>query len=329
MVKSISSRKVLWNVLLAGVLGAVIGFGIFWIPMLAKYGLELTAAANSVNIHNLETINTLGAGGSLIYTWSDFIFAKTVSKMDNPIGVGVFLFWLAFFSILVVLYFWGRKPRSIFSPDRSWKLISLIWVALAFIGVHGNRMPFPMLMPHRWWSILAIGIALISVEGFFVLGKLSRRFRIPSFFVYTILIIGIIITSGHPKYVVETSYWPPGVIWGSMDELNGYINYVKPLPYNTKVFTLCSNDLKILAFDKFTEPWDPSHYEFKKTAFDVSTERLNLWLNSRGYEYLVLDSYCLRDHDVNATNRKLAEIGNSTYFSLYNGNQGFFMFKVL
>jgi hypothetical protein len=186
-----------------------------------------------------------------------------------------------------------------------------------------------MLMPHRWWVIFAISVAIICVEGFFALGKLSERFKIHRFFVYTAIIIGVLITSGYLKYIVETSMWPPGVNWGSMEELQGYLSYVQPLPYNTKVFPVCSDEFKVLAFDKLAEPWDPTYHEFKLTAFNNSAQQTHSWLKSRGYEYLTLDSYCLRKYDINATNDKLAEIGNSTYFSFVNGNKGFFLFKVL
>jgi len=329
-VKSISFRKVLWKVLLAGVVGALIGFSLFWIPTVAKYGLEETARGNSLNLNDISSINTAASGGGLLYSWADFMIAKTSSKMDNPIGVGVFLFWLAVFSVLILICIFVRHPRKIFSRENSWKLISLIWMLIAFIGIHGNRLPFPMLMPHRWWSIFAIGLAFVSVEGFFFLGNMSKRLRIPAFFTLGIIIIGIVLTSGYPKYVVETSFWPPGVRWGSMDELQGYMTYVQPLPYNTKVFPLCSTDFKVLAFDKLSEPWDVDYYEFKKGAFNVSATRLHSWLSVRGYEYVTLDSFCTRHHDVNATNDKLQEIGNSAgNFAFVGNNPGFFMFRVL
>lgn len=329
-VKSFSARKVLWKVLLAGVIGALIGLSLFWIPMVAKYGLEFTARANSFNLDDLDSITTAGSGGGLLYTWSDFMIARTTSKMDNPVGVGVFLFWLALFSVMLLAYSLIRRPRSLLSPKNSWKLVSLVWMLIAFMGIHGNRLPFPMLMPHRWWAMLAIGLAFVSVEGFFFLGKISKRLRIPIFFTLGIVLIGIVITSGYPKYAVETSFWPPGVRWGSMDELQGYMTYVQPLPYNTKVFPLCSQDFKVLAFDKLSEPWLVEYYGFKKEAFGLPLGRLHSWLDSRGYEYLTLDSYCAREYDVNEINEKLQALGNATgKFMLAGSNPGFFMFRVL
>jgi hypothetical protein len=228
-----------------------------------------------------------------------------------------------------VLVAWIKKTKTIFAKDCAWKLISVIWLLIAFAGIHGNRLPFPMLMPHRWWAIFAIPLVILCAEGFFALGKLSERFKLHRFFVYAIILLGVLITSAYPKYVVETSYWPPGVSWGSMDEVQEYVTTLRPLPYDTKVFPICSKDSKILAFDKFSEPWDVEYARFKQDAFNKTAKQLSSWLRIRGYEYLLLDSYCARDHGLNQTNDKLVEIGNSTYFGLASGNKAVFLFKVL
>jgi hypothetical protein len=329
-----SARRFLWRLILPGIIALVLAVLLFWTPMLMKYGLIDTAAASTINLKGgigsgLQSINTLGSGGAEIYSFTDFMVAKKVSKMDNPIGIGVFLFWLAIFSFLIVIYSLLRRPGKLFSPENRWKVICVIWGIIAVLGINGNRLPFPMLMPHRWWAVLAIPLVLLCAEGFFMLGSIAKRFKIPKTLVYFVIIAGILATSGYPKYVVETSYWPPGVNWGSMEEVQGYLSFVAPLPLNTKVFPLCSDEFKVLAFDKLAEPWDPTYNEFKKDAFNVSAKKLNSWLNSRGYEYLTIDSYCIRKHDMNATNDKLAELGNSTHFRYVNGNKGLFLFRVL
>jgi hypothetical protein len=329
IVRSISTKQILWKHLLAGVIAVIISFSLFWVPAVMKFGLEDTAGKNSITIGNLSSITTKASGGGLLYSWNDFIFAQKQNKMDNPIGVGMVISFILLFSLLVITYGWFRHHKKILSKENDWQIISVIWLLIAFAGIHGNRLPFPMLMPHRWWSIFAIPVAIICVEGFFALGKLSERFKIHRFFVYAAILIGVLITSGYPKYVVETSMWPPGVNWGSMEELQGYLSYVQPLPYNTKVFPICSDEFKVLAFDKLAEPWDPTYAQFKETVFGKSSEQLHSWLKLRQYEYVTMDSYCLRTHDINATNDELAKIGNATYFSFVNSNKGFFLFKVL
>jgi hypothetical protein len=332
--KSISKKRLLWKIFLAGFLGAIIAFSLFWIPAVMKFGLETTAGRNGINLNSIGSITGKGAGGEALYTWNDFIFARTVSKMDNPIGIGIVLFLLLVFSLLIFFFNWLKQPSKIFSQENNWKIITFLWLFISFMGIHGNRLPFPMLMPHRWWAIFAIPVALICTEGFFALGKLSKRIKISSFFIYAVIIIGILLTSGYPKYKVETSYWPPGIGWASQDELQSYLLFVRPLPYNTKVFPICSQESRILAFDKLAEPWDIAYSKFKKNVFNTSAEKLHSWLKPKGYEYIILDATCLKKFGENETNIKLREIAASPYFQITYPTQetqpkGAFIFRVL
>jgi hypothetical protein len=329
IIKAVTSKSFQPYIFLAGFVGVFLAFLVFYLPMLFKYGWHGIADGIGFGSTSLLHFTSAESGGGLLYSWNDFIIAQTVSKMDNPIGVGFFLFFLTVFSLLFCIFMIFKKPKHFFSAETFPYFLVTLWLLFAFAGVHGNRLPV-QLMPHRFWSILAIPIALISAEGFFALGRLSEKIKIPRFFIYLILLVGIIITSGYPKYVVETSYWPPGVNWGSMEELNGYMTIVSSLPENTKVFPLCSNEMKVLSFDKFAEPWDVDYVNFKKKAFDTPPAELNAWLKSRGYEYLVLDSYCIKDHGLNTSNQKLTEIGsNTTYFSYVTGNNAVFLFKIV
>jgi hypothetical protein len=331
---AITNKRFLWKVLMVGIFGVMLAVSLFWIPMLLKYGLIDTAAASTINLQGglksgLESMRTIGSGGEAVYSLTDFMIARTSSKMDNPTGVGVFLFWLAVWSFFIVIYQMIKASKGLFSPESSWKIMAVFWSLVAVAGINGNRLPFPMLMPHRWWAILAIPLALICAEGFFALGNLSERLKIHKFFVYAAIILGVLITSGYPKYVVETSYWPPGVNWGSMDEVQGYLSYVKPLPYGTKVFPICSPEFKVLAFDKMAEPWDGSYADFKKDVFRLPLESIHRGLKSRGYEYLIIDSYCVVKEGLNQTNTFLFGLQNSPKFSYVNGNAGMYVFKVI
>ena len=328
MIKAITTRSFQKYIFLAGLAGLAISFGVFYGPAIGKYGWDGMAAGIGFGGTSLLHFSSAESGGGLLYTWGDFIFARTVSKMDNPVGVGVVLFFILIFSLVFLLYKSFHDSRKILSKDNFPYLLMIIWLIFAFAGIHGNRLPI-QLMPHRFWAIFAIPVALLCAEGFFALGGIMERVKVHRFFVYAIIVVGVLVTSGYPKYVVETSYWPPGVSWGSTDELQGYITYVANLPYNTKVFPLCSQEFKVLAFDKWAEPWDPDYAKFKEGAFDSSAKDTNFWLRLNGYEYLTIDAYCLRMHDVNSTNAKLVEIGNSSYFSYAGGNKGLFLFKVL
>lgn len=213
-IKSIAKLQFQTKVLLTGIIGLFIGC-LFWIPTIMTYGFETTANANSIQLGNIESINTKESGGGLIYTWKDFVLARPYNKIDNPIGVGIFLSILLIISLITIIIK-SIKEKGI----TAWKSISILWLTLAFIGIHGNRLPFTMLMPHRWWAILAIPAALLCVEGFLTLGHYVEKYQIPRAIIYTILIIGVLITSAHPKYVVETATWPPGNAWKTYAQPN-------------------------------------------------------------------------------------------------------------
>jgi hypothetical protein len=327
-VKAVTFKSFQKHLFLAGILGVFLAFSVFYLPMLFKYGWAGIGSGIGFGKSSLLHFTSAESGGGLLYTWADFIFARTASKMDNPVGVGFVLFFLLVLSVILLLYTLLRKPKQILSSDNFPSIFTFILLIFTFAGIHGNHLPI-QLMPHRFWSIFAIPVALICVEGFFTLGRLFEKIRVHRVFIYGALIIGILFTSAYPKYVVETSYWPPGVNWGSMEEVQGYLSYVAPLPYNTRVFALCSDDFKVLAFDKFAEPWDPKYVSFKNSAINSTARSLSQGLKSMGYSYLVMDAYCVRKFSINETNDKLMEIGNSSYFEFAGGNRAFFMFKVL
>jgi hypothetical protein len=328
LAKVATGRSFNKHIFLAGVIGVALPFAFYYLPVFLKYGFVNAFNGMGLNTGAVLQQSHAHSGGGLIYSWNDFMFAKTSSKMDNPIGVGIVLFLLLVFSFVLVVYKLFSRLRHFFSKANFIYILMVLWLLFAFAGIHGNRLPI-QLMPHRVWAIFAIPVALICVEGFFAIGKLSERMRIPRFFVYAILIIGIMITSGHAKYAVETSQWPPGVGWGSGDELMGYLSYLPQLPYNTKVFPVCAPEKHILSFDKWAEPWDRQYLDFKETAFDKSPAQLSSWLRSRGYEYIIIDSYCLKSHDANETTEKLQEIGEDPGFEVAGSTPGMFLFRVL
>ena len=203
-----------------------------------------------------------------------------------------------------------------------------MWSLFAFIGVHGNRIPGPSLMPHRFWSILSIPLVLLCAWGIFKLGTLTKKINIPNFILFSAVIIGIIITSGYPKYVVETSNWPPGIAWGSMDELSGYLS-LKSITEGSRILPICADERKIIAFDHIVDFWDPSFHTLVKSPFNNSVTNIHSYLKSKNYNYVTIDSTCVRKYGVNATNQALTSFTTSGYFKLVNKNKGFFLFSVL
>ncbi|MFC1723640.1 DUF6541 family protein [Nanoarchaeota archaeon] len=322
VIRSVCERKFNKNIFYLGLSGLLIALAVFWIPLIFQFGFE---RAMPFDINNPSTIE--GIGGSEIYTFNDFMIAPLNNKINNPVGIGVFLFWLMLLSVVLILYKFIREPKKILTLKNSWKITSLIWLLIAFLGIHGNHLPFPVPMPHRWWAVFSIITAIIVVESVFDLCNSVKRFKIPAAVVCIALIIGILWTSAYPKYVVETAMWPPGINWGSNEEVSGYLGLTQ-LPYDTKIFPLCSDEMKVLAFDKLAEPWDPEYHRFKQSAMNTSATEIHSWLASHGYQYMIVDSYCVKEFGVNASNQKMQDIQVSQLFTNMGGNNAFFLLRV-
>jgi len=207
-------------------------------------------------------------------------------------------------------------------------MITLLWLGFTFLGIHGGtRIPIA-LMSFRFWSVFAIPLSIISAEGLFFLMSISKKIRIDKIFILLIVIIGILATSSYQKYTVNTAMWPPGVLWSSMDELQGYIA-LKSLPYNTKIFPFCKEgDKKVVGFDKFYCLWCNDEIDFRKTAFNKTAQQTSSFLKNRNYEYAVIDGKCAQEFGVNETNAKLQELSLSGLFQPVQQTPGMILLKV-
>jgi hypothetical protein len=253
--------------------------------------------------------------------------AKFSSRIDNPTSLGYFLFFLV---IIAVLYSIIKliKERDYLIKKNVPLLVILTWLLFAFVGVNGNRMPFPIPMPHRFWAILAIPVALISAEGFIYIINLFKKYK---YLIGFVVIVGIILTSFYPKYVVNTSYWPPGIHWigtneDPYNEIRAY-TWLKTLPLDTKVFT-CHFEENVIGFDKYSCAWCPEVVEFKKELINKTAEEVHKWLTSRNYEYFVLGGYCTKEYGTEKTIEKVNEFTLSPYFEIAHQTDVVVIFRI-
>lgn len=292
---------------------------VYWIPTLIKYGLKLTLRGVGIviGLFGAESIDT---SGGIVYSIKDYVIAPLVSKMDQPTGLGIFVFLLVLFSLFLLCFNLKKIKTS------RYIMTVLIWFVFTLIGTEGNALPFK-LFPHRFWAFLAIPVAFLIAEAIM---SLSASLKNPSlkYAVLLAIVAGILWTSAYPKYVVETSMWPPGVTWSSAEELQGYTWLESNMPINTRMFNPCSHEGKLLAFGMYTPPYDPSLYVFKKEIENKTLSDIYDITKKYNLDYVVLDGYCVKKIGINQTNDLLQQFANSTNYQLSYSTQAFWLFKV-
>ena len=292
---------------------------IYWIPTFLKYGINLTMRGVGIviGLFGAENIDT---SGGIIYGIKDYMIAPLVSKMDQPTGIGIFVFFLLIFSIFILCFNIKKIKAS------HYLLTIIIWFVFTFIGTEGNALPFK-LFPHRFWAFMAIPIAFLTAEALVSISA-SLKDKSLKYLVLLVLIAGILWTSGYPKYFVETSAWPPGVTWSSGEELQGYMSLQNSLPKGTKIFNPCSHEGKLLAFGMYIPPYDVDLVIFKKEIINKTLDDIYRLTKSRNLDYIAIDGYCTKKIGINQTNSLLQQMVNSTNYELTYSNQAFWLFKV-
>ena len=319
-----NSIKVNLVYFLPGIIGMIVSFIFYWLPILIKYGVQLTLDGiglfSGLFSTSAETIVADTSGG-LVYGFTDFMFAPLVSKMDQPIGWGIILFILVSLTILIFLINY-KKIKKI-----SYLVAILFWLGFCFLGVQGNAMPIK-LFPHRFWAFLAIPVSLLVAEGFFLIyNQLKQRKAIKIFFVLTIF-VGLLVTSGYPKYVVETSNWPPGGGWTSSEEIQGYIWMYNNFEKSTPILNVCWDEEKVIGFDMYSPPLNleiENFYERKiktMTVKEINLEVITL-VNKYNFQYIIIDGTCAKKLNQKADDL-LKDILNSSKFTLTHQVPGAF-----
>ena len=312
---------------LGGLLGLSLALSIYWIPEINFRGFDGVLGAMGAKISFFEGGTTEDTSGGIVYGLQDFAIAPEVSKMDQATGLGPVIFVLLLFSVFMLLYY----RKKLITSHNKYLLISLLWVIIGFLGVEGNALPYK-LMPHRFWVFFAIPVVVLVAWGIILIYNSTKKDKAIAYTILSLIFVGILFTSAYPKYVVETSQWPPGVGWVSNEQIQGYIG-LKELSPNTKVFPLCGHIKKksVIGMDKMDYPWIKEIKNYQKLALNDTINNNYKFLKKHNYEYLILDGSCVKDFGLNQSNSKLQEIFSSGKFRVEEkfSNKGFFLFKIL
>jgi hypothetical protein len=298
---------------------------LYWIPMFLIYEVEevLLKLSLSVDILTEENVDT---SGGIVYGFIDFIHAPDVSKMDQPTGWGEMVFLLLVLGIARILV--NSSKNGIEHKE----LTLLIWFLFGLIGTEGNMLPIK-LVPHRFWVFLAIPVSIIAAIGVnTVISYIKERYKSATLAVTVIIVMGLLWTSAFPKYAVETSNWPPGAIWVSGQQVGGYVNLMKKLPVNTKVYSFCMFERHMDGFDFYGMGWEEEIINSKLTSITDSIDDNYELASKYEYEYVVIDQGCIRPRKFKEEEikQKLLGLSNDQRFEHVKelSSDVFFVFRV-
>ena len=328
--KALVQKKFLVYESLAGFSGLSLSFLLWWLPMIMTHSLKGTI--NSF-LGTQSVINIAGTGDR-IYNLSDFLFAKKVNMINNPIGIGIVLSILTVIGLIFIII----KYRDMLKEGNYCKLVMVLWFIFAFYAVNAARFPIK-LSPFRAWMLLAIPVSLLSGEAVNLIDNFSKAaassiakskvaIKAASFLMLGLIAYSIAMTSFVQKYTVNTAMWPPGAFWASNEEIQGYMWFKDNIPSGTMVFTFSNNAL-ILGLDKFICHWCDDVRDYQRTGFNESAGAINSWMRGNGYNYLVVDGQTARIHGSNETNNKVNELLGSGLLRPVHSTGGFILLQIV
>ena len=107
--------------------------------------------------------------------------------------------------------------------------------------------------------------------------------------VILLLLVGVAITSFSPKYDLNTAIWPTSSAFSGPQEAAAYGEWFKTIPDDTKVFMYSPRPKIVVGFGKFSCNWCQDEIDFRETILSKGALELHSFLQSKGYEYLILN----------------------------------------
>jgi len=270
--------------------GLLFALLVLWVPLFMMFGVGQVAAHMTFTPEFVTGGSGLDTAGGKVYDIEELMSAPAESRMDQPTGFGPVIFVIALIGLGIVLV---RTVATASSGAASIDLEYLVLLGLLVFGIVGleaNLLPVKM-MPHRFWVFLAVPVVIISalaitaVHSFIrhnVFGKLA-----------TILFVVVLLaTTAVPKYVVETSQWPPGVKFVSNEQLVGYMG-LKQLPADTKVFSFCGHEDLVNGVGMYGYSWAKEVKDYKNRSIGDTLQGNVDFIHKYNYTYVVIDQNCL------------------------------------
>ncbi len=294
------------------IFAAVIAAGIFYLPMVAKYGIETVKQGNSVFTHTFTGTEESETSGGKIYGIKDFIFVPLITRIDQPTGIGIGIFVLAVAGLAVLLYF--RAKATPF-----W-LVIILWLAFTLAGVEGNAFPVK-LFPHRFWPFFGVPVALLCALSLKIVGGKKKIALLAA------ALIAITITAGIPKTQVQTMPWQPGGAWASKNEIQGYLQLSKILPKNTPILTLCTDRDEVIGLDFDSLPMSYELERLRRRFVNLTAADIQQFMQQENVSYLIIDNHCVKKYGKEKVEEILTSVRDSN-FKLEYETSGMHLFEI-
>jgi hypothetical protein len=306
------------RIIFTGVASVVLSM-IYWFTTWLKFGTELTLEGVGFFTGLFQNVNNLDTSGGVVYGLQDLIFAPLASKMDQPIGWGIVVFALVIFGLILLISNYKKLSKN------AYLLTILIWFVIGMIGIQGNALPFK-LFPHRFWAFLAIPVAFMCAESINYVKKLEKKDI--KYILLAVILVGLLMTSAYPKYVVETSHWPAGGSWVSYEEINGFVDVANQLPKNTAVFDPCFDEERVIGLDLYAPPMDLDLERFRRALPQKSSDDIYAFAKLKDFDYVIISAMCIQPLGPDGANALLTEVAENSNFQPSWNNQEVFLFKL-
>lgn len=339
---SLVQRKINWNIAISAIGGFFLSSVLWWIPMAVRYGglkeiwtYGIKHGANvaveaAKYIHpSIKNVyyGTLGSATRQhgLYTIKDFLFPKAQNMINVPIGTG----WVIISLICIGLVFLIIKRKEWLNAKGSNYLLLLLLLGFSFLGIHGGMYwwsPFAF-YSFRFWLLFAVFGSLVSAYGLWLILNLVKKNLVLKSIILIIVLAGIIITSGVPKYQLNTSAWGAGGSWSSDNQLKSYSAMKQNLDKNSRIFT-CEPELFLIGMDMDSCYWCQDEREYKEEMIEKSPSEFKDWLKGKNYDYFVFGPRCFTkygDEESKIFLESAKELGN---FQMLIESEDFYLFKL-
>lgn len=294
----------------------------------------------------IQKKNVVTEGNSWIITtlfWLIFSFIG-VNGARLPISLMSYRFWVilsipvviiaaqGMFSTIKLIETLRRKTKTMLPTIF---LGMSILVSVSFLLIIPNSQAGNNIFtkyPFALWSIIIL-LALEAILFFSSFSIQDKKFiTIAKTALWITLILGVVISSGLPKYTVQTATWPPHA-YANQAEISDYVN-LRDAYENQMVFPFCNNrhfwqTHKIIGNNMLHHYWVDGVYELKQRIYNASSEEINSFLKQHDYKYLLIDGGCVAESGAEETNAQAQRLLSSGLFAIDWQGSSSIMFRVV
>jgi len=287
-------QKKLWKLpFLAFFIAGLISL-LWWGPVIAKLAAgNLTLAMRNTVVDIGGVSQATGFLGRLFspaagtatraYELHEYFFFSGYNLINNPVGIGFHLAFLALLGLLFTLL-------DMFSEDKNTKAVALTliaWFTFTFLGVNSVTFHLPIgLVAFRFWMLLAIPVVLLATEAVFRINDIFTK-PLVRYLSIGLLVACAVLYSGNAKIAINTTPWSWGATWGSKEEIQTYLWLRQNLAPNTKVFTLSKNWF-VFGFDMYSDYWSKDYQKNLSNAISLNVDELYEALKKNNFKYIII-----------------------------------------